>query len=190
MLTVELTYWQPKKAALGINTHTHSSTLPSQHTLWAGTWSGGGREAACPGMRLKRQSDPGMQDGCAAQPASHTPVKLKTVYEPVCQTRCTVGNNSSAEMRTSAASPSAITDRAFEKSISKKHISHIGQIPKWLLVDNFFFFFCWKCSCKFCTFEMAPKRHLEFDVQPQCNMCTLQIFFGGVEVLRYRLVII
>lgn len=46
-----------------------------------------------------------------------------------------------AEMRRSAASPSAITDRAFEKSISKKHISHIGQIPKWLLLDNFFFFF-------------------------------------------------
>lgn len=179
MLTVELTYWQPKKAALGINTHTHSSTLPSQHTLWAGTWSGGGREAACPGMRLKRQSDPGMQDGCAAQPASHTPVKLKTVYEPVCQTRCTVGNNSSAEMRTSAASPSAITDRAFEKSISKKHISHIGQIPKWLLVDNFLFFFAGNALANFAPLKWRLKdiQNLMFSLRAIC--AHYRFFLGG-----------
>lgn len=36
------------------DTHTYPSTRPSQHTLWAGTWSSGGREATCPGMRLKR----------------------------------------------------------------------------------------------------------------------------------------
>lgn len=45
MLTVELTYWQPKKAALGINTHTHTlidSALPAYPVGWHMEWWGEG----------------------------------------------------------------------------------------------------------------------------------------------------